>query len=174
MAPTNREELKAARELDVFLGFAEFAAREGLYVRPGSAVNRLPPEPDILCEVEGEGFVAFELVEIVDSTLAENISVAAHKGVPAAGAWVGDTTWERLRKKLDAKYETPHPIELVMWANPFITPPDVWRPTFEPRLNATRADSRFRRIWVVNLGGPANERGVCFVDPPLVVGQAQP
>jgi hypothetical protein len=170
MAPTDREEMKAARELDVFLGFAEFAARDGLYVRPGSAVNRRPPEPDILCEVEGEGLVAFELVEIVDSTLAENISVAVRKGVPGAGAWVGDTTQERLRKKLDATYETAYPIELVMWANPFITPPDVWRPTFEPSLKALRGRSQFRRIWVVNLGGPTNERGVWFVDPPLVVG----
>jgi hypothetical protein len=123
MAPTNREEVKAARELNVFLGFAEFAARKGLHVRPDSAVNRRPPEPDILCEVEGEGLVAFELVEIIDSTLAEDISVAARKGVPAAGAWVGDTTQERLRKKLYATYGTPHPMELVMWANPFITPP---------------------------------------------------
>jgi hypothetical protein len=107
MAPTNREEMKAARELDVFLGFAEFAAREGLHVRRGSAVNRRPPEPDILSEVEGEALVAFELVEIIDSTLAENISVVARKGVPAAGAWVGDTTTqERLQKKLYASYET--------------------------------------------------------------------
>ncbi len=170
MAPTNREEVKAARELNVLLGFAEFAGRKGLHVRPGSAVNRRPPEPDILCEVEGEGLVAFELVEIIDSTLAENISVAARKGVPAAGAWVGDTTQERLRKKLYATYGTPHPMELVMWANPFITPPDVWRPMFEPSLKALHGRSQFRRIWVVNLGGPTNERGVWFVDPPLLVG----
>jgi hypothetical protein len=90
--------------------------------------------------------------------------------VPTGGAWVGDTTQERLRKKLDATYETAHPIELVMWANPFITPPDVWRPTFEPSLKALRGRSQFRRIWVVNLGGPTNERGVWFVDPPLGVG----
>jgi len=170
MGPTNREDVKAARELDVFLGFAEFAAREGLHVRRGSAVNRRPPEPDILGEVEGEGLVAFELVEIVDPTLAENISVAARKGVPAARAWVGDPTQERLRKKFYATYETSHPMELVMWANPFITPPDVWRPMFEPSLNALRGRSRFRRIWVVNLGGPTNERGVWFVDPPLLLG----
>jgi hypothetical protein len=66
MSPMDREEMKAARELDVFLGFAEFAAHEGLDVTPGSAMNRRPPEPDILCQVAGEGLVAFELVEIVD------------------------------------------------------------------------------------------------------------
>jgi hypothetical protein len=51
-------------------------------------------------------------------------------------------------------------MELVMWANPFITPPDVWRAMFETSLQAFRGRSRFRRIWVVNLGGPTNERGV--------------
>jgi hypothetical protein len=170
MAATNREEMKATRELGAFLGFAELAARESLHVRRGSAVNRRPPEPDILCEVEGEGLVAFELVEIVDSKLAENISVAARKGVPAAGTWVGDTTQERLRKKLYATYETSYPMELVMWANPFITPRDVLAPDVEPSLKALRGCSQFRRIWVVNLGGPTNERGFWFVDPPLLVG----
>jgi hypothetical protein len=82
--------MKAARELDVFLGFAEFAAREGLHVRRGSGVNRRPPEPDILSEVEGEGLVAFELVEIIDSTLAANISVAARKGVRTHAASTPD------------------------------------------------------------------------------------
>jgi hypothetical protein len=44
----------------------------------------------------GRGPVAYELVEIVDPTLAENISVAIRKNRPADGAWVGDTTLERM------------------------------------------------------------------------------
>ena len=158
----NREEEKAACELDVFLSFAKYAA---LRVRPGSAVSRRPPEPDVLCELEGEGHVAFELVEIIDSALAENISVSIRKNVPADGAWVGDTTLERIREKLEKTYVTPHPMELVAWADPFITPPSVWRPTYERSLMALHGVSGFRRIWVVNLGGPDGERGVWFVDP---------
>jgi hypothetical protein len=168
MASRSREDEKAAHELAVFLEFAEYAVREGLRVRPGSAASRRPPEPDILCDVNGEGPVAFELVEIIDSTLAENISVAIRDGVPARGSCVADFTGERLRKKLAATYKTPHPLELVMWANPFITPPDVWHPTFEPKLRALSGKSPFRRIWVVNLGGPDDERGVWFVNPPMM------
>ncbi len=167
MARRNREGEKAARELDVFLAFTALAAAEGFRVRPGSAVSRPPPEPDVLCELEGEGLVAFELVEIIDSALAENISVAIRKNVPADGAWVGDTTMERITGKTEKTYSTPHPMELVAWADPFITPPDVWRPTYEPSLRALHCLSRFRRIWVVNLGGPGRERGVWFVNPPF-------
>ena len=120
--------------------------------------------------MEGEGPVAYELVEIVDPTLAENLSVAIRKNRPADGAWVGDTTLERMMAKLEkaATYVTPHPIELVAWANPMFTPPDVWLPTFEERLRAMHGRSRFRRIWVVNLGGADDERGVWFVDPLVV------
>ncbi len=147
MARRNREKEKADRELNVFLGFADFAALKGLRVRPGSAVSRPTPEPDILCELEGEGHVAFELVEIIDSRLAENTSVSIRKNVPADAAWVGDATLERIKEKVEARaYATPHPMELVAWANPFITPPSVWLPTFEPGLRALRGLSRFRRI----------------------------
>jgi len=164
---SDREEEKAAREICVFLVFAEFAEREGLSVRPGSVVSRHPPEPDVLCEVEGEWTVAFELVEIVDSALAENISVSIRKNVSADGTWVGDPTLERITTKVGRTYKTQHPIELVAWANLFTTPPSVWLPTFRPRLRALRGRSQFRRIWVVNLGGRRGEPGVWFVDPPL-------
>ena len=58
-------------------------------------------------------------------------------------------------------------MELVAWANPFITSASVWCPTYEPQLKALRGLSRFRRTWVVNLGGPERERRVWFVNPPL-------
>lgn len=168
MRQNDREANREARELKVFLAFAEHAARRGLRVRPGSVVNRPPPEPDVLCEVDGEGRVAFELVEIVDSGLAENVSLSIRKGVAAAAVCTSDPTLERIRKKVEEKtYTTPHPIELVAWANPFITPPDVWLPTFEPSLRTLHGRSCFRRIWVVNVGGPDDELGVWFVNPPL-------
>ncbi len=57
-ALSRRNEDKEARERTIFAECAEIA---GLRVREGSAVSRPPPEPDILCEISGEGLVAFEL-----------------------------------------------------------------------------------------------------------------
>jgi hypothetical protein len=63
---------KATREREVFALFADAAH---LPVVAGSIRSRPEPEPDILCELDGEGSVAFELVELVDSAFAEGIAV---------------------------------------------------------------------------------------------------
>lgn len=55
------------REKRIFSQFAEVCP---LPIQSDSIVKRNPPEPDILCQVEGEGTVAFEMVEIIDSGLA--------------------------------------------------------------------------------------------------------
>lgn len=47
--------------------FSEFAQVSPLGIRLSSIEKRQPPEPDILCEIAGEGPVAFELTESVDS-----------------------------------------------------------------------------------------------------------
>jgi hypothetical protein len=57
-----------SRECKIFMRFAEVC---GLAVQPDSTVKRQPPEPDILCKIEGEGFVAFEMVELIDPDLAQ-------------------------------------------------------------------------------------------------------
>jgi hypothetical protein len=168
MRRNRREDDKAARDIRVFEAFAEYAVDRGLRVRPGSVENRRPREPDILCHFDGEGAVAFELVELVDSDLREEESVAIRKNRAAGAVWTADTTMERIRRKLlDKTYVTPHPMELLAWANPMITPPSEWMPKYEPEIRALRGASRFRRIWVANLGGPDDERGVWFVEPPL-------
>jgi len=51
--------------------FERFACAVGLPVVPGSVDCRRPPEPDILCEVKGRGFVAFELVQTIPRGLRE-------------------------------------------------------------------------------------------------------
>lgn len=164
----SREGDKEARDVRVFEAFAAYAVHRGLRVRPGSVESRRPREPDILCHVTHEGPVAFELVELVDSNLREEESVAIRKNRAASATWTADTTMEMIRRKLFEKaYETPHPMELLAWASPMITPPDVWVPSFDADLRALRAMSGFRRIWVANLGGPDDERGIWFVDPPL-------
>lgn len=51
--------------------FAEFARVSGLPILLDSVDSRDPPEPDILCDVEGEGPVAFELGEIVNESFEQ-------------------------------------------------------------------------------------------------------
>jgi hypothetical protein len=56
------------RECKIFIRFAEVC---GLTVQPDSIEKRNPPEPDILCKIEGGSSVAFEMVELIDSNLAQ-------------------------------------------------------------------------------------------------------
>lgn len=47
--------------------FSLFAEASGFQIRPESIQNRKPPEPDILCEIVGDGLVAFEMVSLTSS-----------------------------------------------------------------------------------------------------------
>lgn len=58
-----RKDKHAREELRVFHAFA---LRCGLPITPSSIEIRPPGEPDILCEVRGEGAVGFELARLVD------------------------------------------------------------------------------------------------------------
>lgn len=51
--------------------FQLFTAAANLPIIPGSVKSEQPPAPDILCEIRGEGHVAFELVEIVTRALMQ-------------------------------------------------------------------------------------------------------
>lgn len=57
-----------SREQKIFLAFAKAC---GLAIQLDSIEKRQPPEPDILCEIEQEGAVAFEMVELIDQGLAQ-------------------------------------------------------------------------------------------------------
>jgi hypothetical protein len=56
-------ERQAPKELAVFRSFAAVC---GLFVEPSSIEKRNPPEPDILCRLEGGKPIAFEMVRLVD------------------------------------------------------------------------------------------------------------
>ncbi len=58
------------KELKVFAAFAEVAK---LRIIPNTIQKTDPPKPDISCELESEGPVAFELVEVIDSGLAADV-----------------------------------------------------------------------------------------------------
>lgn len=162
----NREEAKAAHEREVFTRFAAVAR---LPLVPGSVESRPPPEPDISCELAGSGRVAFELVDLVDEDLARAVAEAARRPEESSGVWYGDQTLDTVRWKLTrTQYATQHPMELLAYGGDTLLPYDVWRPKFEQRLKDVfdRANSKFRRLWVVNLGPLAADQPIWLVHPP--------
>lgn len=63
---------QAERERDIFKAFAEVAPFTVLH---GSIESRIPPEPDILCQIEGHGQVGFELTELIDQAYMARIGL---------------------------------------------------------------------------------------------------
>jgi hypothetical protein len=151
---------KEARERDIFNGFI---AVTGLPVASESIRSRPPPEPDILCDVAGEGLVAFELVELIDEDLARHTARRESNGI-----WYGDPTLDTLRKKLMKKrYRTQHPMELVAYGDGTLLPHDSWLDAFEDRLrNLLDRSASFRRLWVVNLSSRASSPAIWLVYRP--------
>jgi hypothetical protein len=63
---------QAEREREIFEAFTAVAPFK---VLPGSIENRSPPEPDILCQIEGRGKVGFELTELIDQAYMARIGL---------------------------------------------------------------------------------------------------
>jgi len=155
----SREAEKAKHEREVFDQFWRVA---GLRVVPDSVQNRKPPEPDILCEIEGEGLVAFELVRLIDQDLAEVIGTASTRGI-----WIDDPTLAEVRKKVGAKdYRTACPKELVAYVEiDALLPSMVWTDRFGQRLRDLLDGSSFRRLWVFVLPDRKTDGEIRFVHP---------
>jgi len=64
---------KTSQEKEERIIFQLFAAAAHLPVISGSIRSKPPPVPDILCEIQGRGTVAFELVEIVTPALVREM-----------------------------------------------------------------------------------------------------
>lgn len=135
------------------LFFRRFARLSGLPLDAANAEKRRPPEPDILCKHEGEGLVAFELVEICDPRLAQMITSA--QKAQAGGVsftWTSDPSRLILSKKLRKTYETSYPIELLCYTDGrVITPPGIIIPTILPMLKSYKG--MFRRVWLLGHEG---------------------
>jgi hypothetical protein len=130
--------------------FREFVNEADLLIYPQSIAKREPPEPDILCLHEEEGYIAFELMEICDPNLARQISESSKKGgVPFL--WTEDPTLrlfdENIQKKLANKYETSYPVEMLLYTNgSVVTPDDMIIQTIKLKMNG-KFKGQFRRIW---------------------------
>ena len=107
---------KARYELRVF---RDFAHRCGLSIVPGSIENRKPPEPDIYCEIEGEGPMAFELTEFADESFAEEINHVRKHPEDSGKTFVrGGEAMPILAKKLaNENYVSSCPIDLICYTN---------------------------------------------------------
>jgi hypothetical protein len=79
-------------ELEVF---REFVAASGLAVRPGAITHRHPPEPDITCEIEGEGTVGFEVTELIDHGFMERLDLMGKTQKALMNFWRTDISLEQ-------------------------------------------------------------------------------
>ena len=139
------KELQQNLEIRVF---HEFAHCSGLPII--SIENRSPPEPDILCEVMGEGHVAFELKEICSPNIAKTIDhLQKHPSQDPVYVY-GDSSSD-LRSFLEnvrdtKKYISDHRIELLFytWGRDGL-PPDVIIPTIQ-KVFCTK-HHKFSKIW---------------------------
>src|SRR5215472_1886106 len=116
---------RQAAEQAVFLDFAETA---GLLVT--RIDSREPPEPDILCEIDGEGMVAVELGEVVGAERARalNEQSAVRKQFRSAYAGLPQEDRERIESRVGGL-----PAVLVGFA--IDTPAGKWRHAVSPLVS---------------------------------------
>jgi hypothetical protein len=135
---------KAQVELRVF---EQFVKLRGLTVVPGSIRKGTPPdEPDVCCELEGEGPAGFELAEACAPEFKAAVSSARHGG-SAEAIWGADVSRTTLKNKLTKRYSVDFPIELVIYVGMTALPDDVLAPTLESSAQFNRG--QFRRIWLL-------------------------
>ena len=156
--PDNKE--KSQREVSFF---DEFITRSGLLVAPCSVESRHPPEPDILCRVSKAGFVAFELVEICDETVAKTGNKLQRQTDPEPVYMrLGNPLKRILMNKRDKTYQSPHPIELLVYnAGRTVLPPDII--IFAIKQAFGHRPGPFRRVWFM---GEPGETCECIIETP--------
>jgi hypothetical protein len=135
------EARKGELELHIFL---EFASRVGLSIVPSTVEKRSPPEPDILCQLASGEFVAFELAEACAPEFAAAMSKSVRNNVASAEGQ--DVSAETVRNKLTKRYETTHPVELLLYTNgrTALRDSDI---VFDVGPALSLGLGQFRRIW---------------------------
>lgn len=144
--------------------FTEFTERSGLRIVTESVTKRDPPEPDILCAIEGRGRVAFELSALRDQRSAKIISYLAKEDEPEHSRYWRLDSREAIRhvcrKKRNLNYRTPHPIELVLYAVGPLAPADFVIPYIQSAFQHGACLGPFQRVWFM---GRPNERCQCLL-----------
>ena len=139
---SHNEATKAVIELKVF---ERFVRLRGLRVVAGSIAKQLPPKPDILCVVQDEGPIAYEITEGCAPEFAAAESRAVREGT--AFAWGADVSAQTVRKKLENHYPVDCPVELIVYAGRTSLPDDVLVPTITPVL--ANGLGQYRRVWLL-------------------------
>jgi hypothetical protein len=134
---------KSEREIAIF---KDFLGSRSLRAQAGLVESRPSPEPDILFNC-----VAFELAEICAEDLAKAATKAAKSGQPEF-TWSSDPTRTIVRKKLNKRYVTSHPVELLLYTDGRVVSPDdmILR---EVRQLGRRLKKKFRRVWLLGRKG---------------------
>lgn len=125
--------------------FQCFINRCNLSLDPTSVQKRNPPEADILCRTTEGEVIAFELVELCDSNMAKNRKDGAY-------IRTSDPSFEILKRKLDKRYATSTPLELLCYVNGRVVSPDNF---IEERVTHLLATTTFqyRRVWLLGHSG---------------------
>jgi hypothetical protein len=121
--------LKTEQEEGERAVFEAFAAVCPLAINVASVKSRRPPEPDILCEVQGEGPVAFELGEVINEALERATSerVAARRHFRTVYAALPAEDRARIEARIGGV-----PALFVGFVSG--TPPSRWRRAVQPIL----------------------------------------
>lgn len=133
---------KAEIEIKVFL---EFVNQIDLTVDPSTIKKQMgKSEPDLFCTVLDE-HINFELVEICAYNLAKNLT-ELHRGKGELVVATFNPTSDILISKLNKKYKTNLPIELLCYTNGRVVPTDD-QILEEARNIANSIEGPFRKIW---------------------------
>lgn len=144
--------------------FEEFRERSGLRIAPASVKKRDPPEPDIFCEIEGRGGVAFELSALRDRESAKIMSDLAKEDAPDEPPYWRLDSRQAIRhvcrKKRNGIYRTRHPIELILYAHGPLAPAEIVIPYIRSAFQYGSYLGPFQRVWFM---GRPNERCHCIL-----------
>lgn len=145
------EQEKGIVELAVF---KEFILKSGLSVIPESIVKCIKKQfPDITCKFIDNGPVAFELVEICNSEIAEKISYV-RSGGEFETLSVDNPARMIVLKKLRKTYLTDLPLELLCYTNGrTVATDDMLVAEILAAITSYESNILFRRIWLLGEKG---------------------
>ena len=139
---SSKQAQKSANERKAFSMFAE---KMGWLCDELTMSSRPEPEPDILFKA-GVVLIAFELVEMCDSTLAHQTALIRDTG-GVFTTWTSDPTAQIIGKKLSKSYSTDYPIELLCYWNAMVISPDSQIAEEINLALESRSDHPFQVVW---------------------------
>ena len=130
--------------------FKDFAGNHVSGVDLASARNRVPPEPDVLCDISGKPYY-FELAEVTDEDLARSRSESLRTGAETGGPFSQESPLLRIiMSKVQKTYAVGGvPLNLLLYyyrQYPF-------QPAILSGYNQVSlflAGSPFRNVWIYN------------------------